>query len=466
MIPSSTFNGKGRYLKRPLLFVLAFVWGIFTPAYAFARTTRVVLLHFSDYHSHAQPFYSEGREAQGGIARAIGYLKREKRRGALVFSGGDMINKGSPAWSDKYGCAEWPWFDGVVDAMAFGNHEPDYGFAAMQRCLSSIHFPVLSANTDGFHASQVFVVKGIRIGVFAIAGSDFKSLVKEPALRFGDATAAARNAVRHLRETQRADVVVMIGHEHLNDDFALARAVPGLDILFGSHSHLKRDLTRIEGTSTWFISPFQYLAYISRVELVFQGHKLTHAGGDLIPVDARMPVDRVVARKVAIMQRDLEHDPQYAPLFESVGTLTTPISVDDLAARSVEIMREAARADVALSTASSFRQALPQGRVTVEALRSALPYDNEILVYEMRGDGVEKLLAYGDSLKGSDSYAIAARPPSIDREKLYRVATTDYLAKVATGYRDFFAGLTPEGAGLHVREEVRKRLAAGLLTAN
>ena len=28
----------------------------------------VVLLHLSDYHSHAVPFYSEGRTAQGGIA--------------------------------------------------------------------------------------------------------------------------------------------------------------------------------------------------------------------------------------------------------------------------------------------------------------------------------------------------------------------------------------------------------------
>jgi 5'-nucleotidase len=425
-------------------------------AQAPAHTTRVTLLHFSDYHSHALPFYSEGRDEQGGIARAIGYLRREKQRGALVFSGGDMINKGSPAWSDKYRCQDWPWFDGIVDAMALGNHEPDYGFAAMKACLSTIHFPVLSANTDGFTASRLFVVKGIRVGVFAIAGSDFKSLVKDPAFHFTDPVAAANDAVRDLRETQHADVVVMIGHEHLDADFALARDVPGIDVIFGSHSHLKRDLMRIEGTSTWFISPFQYLAYISKLELTFRGHKLASVNGGLIPVDARMPLDKKVASRVAAMQHDLERDPQYAPLFAIVGTLTKPLSVDALAARSVEIMRDAVHADVALSTASSFRQALPRGRVTLEALRAALPYDNEILVYPMRGDAVEKLLAYGHSLEGGDSYAVVAGPPSFDREKVYRLATTDYLAKNAVGYRDFFAGLTPETAGLHVREEVRK----------
>ncbi len=425
------------------------------------HTTQVTLLHFSDYHSHAQPFYSEGREGQGGIARAIGYLRREKLRGALVFSGGDMINKGSPAWSDKYRCAEWPWFDGVVDAMALGNHEPDYGFEAMQACIGSVHFPVISANTDGFSGSHLFVVSGIRVGVFAIAGNDFRALVKDPALHFGEPVEAARAAVRGLRETQHADVVVMIGHEHLDDDFALARAVHGIDLIFGSHSHLKRALTRIDGTTTWFISPFQYLTYISRVVLTFKGRTLTDVRGELVPVDAHMPEDKQIAMRVAKMQRDLERDPQYAPLFVSIGSLAVPLSVEALAAKSVAVMRDAAKADVALSTASSFRQALPRGNVTVEELRAALPYDNEILVYSLRGDAVEKLLAYGRSPEGSDSVAIVARPASIDPQATYRVATTDFLAKTAAGYRDFFAGLTPETPGLHVREEVRKRLANG-----
>ena len=232
--------------------------------------------------------------------------------------------------------------------------------------------------------------------------------------------------------------------------------VPGIDLIFGSHSHLKRALTRIEGTSTWFISPFQYLTYISRVVLTFEGHKLTDVSGQLVPVDARMPADRTIARRVATMQRELERDPQYAPLFVTIGTLPAALPVDALAMRSVEVMRDAAHADVALSTASSFRQALPRGRVTLEALRAAMPYDNEILVYPLRGDAVEKLLAYGHSREGGDSYAIVARPQSIDRERVYRVATTDYLARTAAGYRDFFVGLTPETPGLHVREEVRK----------
>lgn len=417
----------------------------------------MTLLHFSDYHSHALPFYSEGREEQGGIARAIGYLRAQKQHGALVFSGGDMMNKASPAWSDKYRCAEWPWFNGVIDAMAFGNHDPDYGIGELEGCLQAIRYPVLSANTNGFHGTRLFVVNGIRVGVFAIAGSDFKTLVKEPVFHFSDPVAATRDAVRELRE-KHADVIVMIGHEHLDDDFALARAVPGIDLIFGTHSHLKRELMRIEGTSTWFISPFQYLTYISRVVLTFDGHKLISVTGKLIPVDARMPVDKTIARRVAAMERELEADPTYAPLFATIATLSAPLPVDALAQRTVEIMRDAAHADVALSTASSFRQDLARGRVTMESLRAAMPYDNEILVYTLRGDVVEKLLAYGKSRQGSDSFAIVAAPSAIDPARTYRVATTDYVARVAPGYRDFFAGLTAETPGLRVRDELRKRI--------
>jgi 5'-nucleotidase / UDP-sugar diphosphatase len=459
VIQISTVRDKGRSPRRPLFFLLLFFCGTFCCGASYAGTTRVTLLHFSDYHSHALPFYSEGREEQGGIARAVAYLRTEKAHGALVFSGGDMVNKGSPAWSDMYRCAEWPWFNGIIDAMALGNHDPDYGIAALQKCLDAIRYPVLSANTNGFKGSRLFVVKGIRVGVFAVAGGDFKTLVKEPSWHFGDPIAAARDVVRDLRETQHADVVVMIGHEHLDDDFALARAVPGIDLIFGTHSHLKRELTRIDGTSTWFISPFQYLTYISRVVLTVDGHKLKGVTGRLVPVDARMTADKTIARRVAAMQRELERDPQYAAFFAKIGTLSAPLSVDALATKAVEVMRDAAHADVALSTASSFRQALPRGVVTLEALRSAMPYDNEILVYSLPGDVVGKLLAYGKSREGSDSFAIVAAPKAIDPARTYRIATTDYLARNAPGYRDFFAGLTAETPGLHVRDELRKRIS-------
>jgi len=422
-----------------------FLWLLYAaPAFGSAR---IVLLHFSDYHSHALPFYSEGRNDQGGIARAIRYLDREHHRGALVFSGGDTVNKGSPSWSDKYTCAEWPWLNGIVDAMALGNHDSDYGADAFAKCRSKIRYPILSANTNGFQRSAVFTSHGIRVGVFALAGSDFPTLVHTPGFMFGDRIAAARDVVVDLRK--RADVVVLIGHESLDDDIALAHEVPGIDVILGTHSHLKRELEKIDGTNTWIISPFQYLTYISRVELTFDdAHKLAKVSGGLVRVDRHLPSDARIAKRVASMETALEHDPQYESLFAPLGKLKTGLLVTQLGERTVALMRNVAHAGFAISTTSSFRQDLPPGTITMETLRNAMPYDNEIVTATMTGEQVRKLIEF----KGDVSYYTAIK---IDPNATYRVATTDYLANVSA-YKSFFSGV--EKTGLRVRSELKATL--------
>jgi len=416
----------------------------------------VTLLHISDYHSHAEPFYTDEGE-RGGIARAIGYLRQQKRAGALVFSGGDTINKGSPAWSDKYGCVEWSWLNGLLDAMAFGNHDADYGFAAFEKCRRSTRYPILSANTKGFPPYRVFTSRGVRVGVFAVAGDDFPQLVKSvPELAFGDPIAAAREALKALREREKVDVIAMIGHQHAEEDYAMAKAVPGIDVIFGSHSHLKRALTRIPDTETWYISPSQYLTYISRVEVTVVDGNVQNVRGTLVPVDAKLPEDRAIALRVAKLQRDLEADPKYSALFEPIGTLDAPISMSELARRTLETMRTAAKADIALSTSSSFRGSLPAGTLTLETLRAALPYDNEIVVCTMTTPQLQRVLDFLSAKQGTDAESMVVG--ALDRSRAdatYRVATTDYLAGVAL--REVF-DCDVQKSGLRVREEVRTAL--------
>lgn len=406
------------------------------------QAQTVTLLHFSDYHSHALPYYTGAGENQGGIARAIGYLAQQKKNGAIVLSGGDMINKGAPAWSDKYQCAEWPWFNGVVSAMAFGNHDADYGLEAYEGCRAKVTYPVLSSDNTLVRAN------GKTIGIFAVAGRDFAKLVKESRLRFDDPVEAARRQVRELREVWHVDAVVMIGHEHNADDYALAQAVPGIDLIFGSHSHIEHPLTKIPNTNTWFIAPAQYLTSIARVELTF-GSSLD-VRGTLVPVDARMDEDARIAQRVKAMQRALERDPQYAENFTRIATLPAPLSVEALAQRSLDVMREVAKADVALSTVSSYRQPLPSGPITNEQLRAAMPYDNEIVVATLSGAKLQELLAAIEARKGTDSYPYIARPETIDASREYVVATTDYAAGVY--------GLSGTKTGKRVREELLKRL--------
>jgi 5'-nucleotidase / UDP-sugar diphosphatase len=442
---------------------------------------EVTLLHFSDYHSHALPFYSEDRKDQGGIAHAIGYVEREKKAGAIIFSGGDMINKGSPAWSDKYGCAEWPWLNGIVDAMAYGNHDSDYGPEAFASCRARLTYPILAANVTDADGKRIFdhdgkpylVLErnGRRIGIFATVGRDFDKLIAAPlrpvaGAEFTDRVESARDVVRSLREIEKVDAVIMIGHAHREDDEALARAVSGIDLIFGTHSHLKAQMQRIDGTDTWFLAPYQYLTYVSKATLHFDEGKLRITGA-LVPIDTRVTPSATVADKVESMQKELERDPLYAELFGTIGHSPRALSIagqneaqTEAAGFIMEVVRKAAGADLAISTTSSFRSAIPAGKLTFEDLRATLPYPNRVLVYELTGAEVRALLALSESKRGSDAFGQITRVPKLHDKQIYKVATTDYLARVAPGYREFLAAKPVKETPHEVRDLVRRHIEA------
>ncbi|HET8645725.1 MAG TPA: metallophosphoesterase, partial [Vicinamibacteria bacterium] len=271
-----------------------------------ARRTEVRILAFSDYHSHAVPFRSQGRPAQGGIARALAYVKAARAAGpTLVLAGGDMLNEGVPAWSDEHGCVEWPWLDGLVDAMALGNHDLDYGPDAFAACRASTRVPILSANLVGSDGRPFFTdsgqpylvreVGGVRIGAFALAGPDVQRLIapgdRPPHTRWRDALQTAREVVAALRGKEKVAAVVFFGHQARDDDEAMARAVPGIDLVLGTHSHHQSGLTTIPGTRTRSIAPYQYLAYVSDLRLRFEDGRLAGMEGGLVALDESRPQD-------------------------------------------------------------------------------------------------------------------------------------------------------------------------------
>jgi 5'-nucleotidase len=469
---------------------------------ACTSTATVRLAHFSDYHARAVPRAAGAGETEGGLARAVAFLAPlAKEEGALVFSGGDMLSRGSPSWSDRHTCAEWPWLDGIVHAMAFGNHEADYGPETFARCRASVRFPILSANLfDGegrplLPPYAVFERSGVRVGVFAVAGPDFHRTVRGdtvpfPGATFGDRIEAARRVVRTLREDERVAAVVLIGHEHHPDDVELATKVPGIDLVFGSHSHREAPMERIPGTTTWTISGGAYLGAVCVVDLAFRGGRLAGARGELVRMTGR-PEDAAVRERVAAMQSELEADPAYAPLFVPVANLADALDTagglagDSPLGRFVTgVMRRATDAHVALTTASSLRDPLPRGPIVEEQLRAALPYPNGIVVYRVSGETLFDLLAGSVSLAGSDLTSLVSGArlsveggrlvgvsvrgrtdgPSSPEAPLvpgatYDVALTDYQASHVEPYRSILDGRVRRETGLTVRDLVRAALA-------
>jgi 5'-nucleotidase / UDP-sugar diphosphatase len=468
----------------------------------------ITLLHFSDYHSHAVPFYSEGAEGTAGIARAMAYFETYANDPeVLIFSGGDMINKGSPAWSDKYQCVEWPWLNGIVDAMAFGNHDADYGAEVFAQCQALIDYPILGSNVlsgDGSPLFQyagktyhVFDIAGTKIGVFAVAGPDYERLLKPetmpaPDTSFANRVETAQEVVSVLREEERVNAVILIGHALYEDDVALAQAVPGIDLIFGSHSHRQEGLTPIPGTDTLIISAFQYLTYISKVELTFKDGILDELSGELVKMSNDLPENPEISQSVAQMQSELVADSDYAYLFQPIGKAAIELSTEGqntgeslLGNLIMDIVREAAEAHLAIFVASGFRQPIPPGVILEQDLLTAMPYKNAIFTYEMTGAQIQELLNFSVSRSGSDFFSqvsgvrfniadgraaniqILKNPANptagygpLEPLETYGVATSNFQGLFAGGYKDIFAQASYSETGLDVWDVVRNFIQA------
>jgi len=466
-------------------------------------TTTIEIYHFSDYHSHALPGFAEGDANRGGVARVLGLLEAAKAANpnVLAFSGGDMMNLNNPIWSDVYTCTEWSWFNGIIDGMALGNHEFDYGPQAYSDCLNHTTYPLLSSGlvyseTLAAYLPEyaLYTVDGVQIGVFAVAGDDFPRIVRPDLMPAGtrwlvgeEKLARAAQIVDTLRTVEGAEIVISIGHQSRAEDEAMARAIPGIDLILGTHSHLKVPLTQIEGTETYFISPFQYLGYVSHVVLEIANGELAAVQGDLIAIDETTPAEPLLAEKVAAMQDTLEalHPERFAILGEAAVLLdNTDITLGETAIGNfvTDLARQAVDAHVFLSTSSSFRAALPPGPITQETYLTALPYTNSIVTATLSGAQLVELLTVSAQKRASDAFSQssgvrytlhtsdnsisavqvltdptnpAAGYADIALDATYLVATTNFQALIAADYKEIFAAaLNVTETGIDINELV------------
>ena len=95
---------------------------------------------------------------------------------------------------------------------------------------------------------------------------------------------------------------------------ALAQAVPGIDLIFGTHSHRKQELMQIRGHRYLLYRPYQYLTYMSQVAIHLQRRRIDRRSGGLVRMSNDLPEDPETAQKVAQMQADLEAIPSMRPV--------------------------------------------------------------------------------------------------------------------------------------------------------
>ncbi len=247
------------------------------PLRAEAAGGRITLLHTNDTHSRIEPFGPGmgNLSGRGGMARRATLVKqlRQELGPVLLLDAGDVF-QGTPYYNQFKGRLDYRLMSLVgYDAGTLGNHDFDSGVDALLEAMGEARFPFLNCNFDCKGAPelgkrllpwQVREFPGVRVGLTGV-GVEFKSLVApkdHKGIDWRDPYECLRPVVKHLREQEKADLVVVLSHlGHDNkgerpDDLKMPHAVPGIDAIIGGHSHTFLDepvrITTDRGTTSIF----------------------------------------------------------------------------------------------------------------------------------------------------------------------------------------------------------------------
>lgn len=227
------------------------------------------ILHTNDEHSNLLPdplvdyHPDQPNPSKGGFARVaaavkkIRALKAKEDEPVLLISGGDYLG-GSPfAWLalDGYAAELSLMIDLGYDVVTIGNHEFDFGDDVLAAYLQAAGYPdaaektaIVSSNIlppvdhslgeMGIRDTYIRELSnGLKLGFFGLIGKD--AILMAPFagdIQFSDQHTAAAEAVASLR-AKGVDLVIAVTHMGIEEEQEMARAVEGIDIIVGGHSH-------------------------------------------------------------------------------------------------------------------------------------------------------------------------------------------------------------------------------------
>lgn len=297
----------------------------------------LTILHTNDEHSAMIPhspavdFHPAlPNPTVGGFARLASVVKqiRDQKASAgepvLLLSGGDYIS-GSPfSWLIPRGLApELTVMQQIgYDAVIIGNHEYDYGPDNLARYLKAAGHPhagsrtaVLASNTVApanhplaalFEKTRLVTLdNGLTVGLFGLIGHDAVTVAggNPGQVTFLDRHEIARACVAELQK-QGAAVIIAITHAGVDEDRALAAAVPGIHVIVGGHCHTALHEPVFAG-ETVIVQAGEKLKFLGCLELAYSPAtgrvrvRNAETGQPyLTPLDYRVPLDQETAAMV------------------------------------------------------------------------------------------------------------------------------------------------------------------------
>jgi len=400
---------RSRRFGSPFILVLvALLWSM-APA-AGAAPQQIVLLHTNDIHGHLLEF-PVGEETMGGLDRLVGQVEafRKQDPGRVLWLDGGDTWHGTNAVNLSLGESIVDVLNAAgLDAMVLGNHDFNYGQAAILERARQAAFPVLAANVvtqDGellVGSTALFDVGGLTVGVLGLSTKDtpFTTHPKNvEGLVFEDPLEVAKRLVPQL--AQEADLIVALTHIGYENDRELALAVPEIDVIVGGHSHTLL-AEPVQVGETIIVQAHEWGKYLGYLRLVVDGGKVVAYEGGLLPVTPEVSPEESISRRIAAWESRVSER-----LGLVVGEALVHLDGEreqvrlretNLGNLVADLVRETASADIALMNGGGIRRSVQPGPITLGTIYEVLPFENTVVGLLLTGEQVLAALENGVSL--------------------------------------------------------------------
>ena len=293
------------------------------------------------------------------------------------------------------------------DATTFGNHEFDLGPDGLGKSISVAskagRIPAVLASNINIAAkdatladlqrlSKEGVIRrylviergGIRFGLFGMLGKEAQFYTSgAAAATFNDAIETAKEVVKILRETEKVDVVIALSHGGVQkgkdgrytdgDDVSLAKAVPGIDVVIGGHSHTELHEAILVNGRTPVVQTGKESQNLGELVITLEETKVTVESYRLHPIDDSIAGDRTTADEIEKLKKVVT-----GAVFASRGySIDQPLAIapqdlpntfSDIAASTLlanlvtDAFRNATQADIGFTANGTMRASLMRGK--------------------------------------------------------------------------------------------------------
>jgi 2',3'-cyclic-nucleotide 2'-phosphodiesterase (5'-nucleotidase family) len=462
-------------LLRRLLIVACLA--ILLPVATQAETVKLTFVLTNDIYLMGETLMPDGQR-RGGFARLAAVVKAERAKGGhVVFAhGGDTLSPSLMSGVD--GGAHIVALTNMIppDIFAPGNHEFDFGKAVFLKRMAEARFPIYAANLRGPDGKPLPGIKdraivefgGVRVGLTGAAYEETPRVSSSEDLKFLPAVATMKAQAEALRR-EGADFIVAVMHADRKQALELA-ALNAADLILTGHNH---DLFinfdgRVAMAESAYDGQYVMLIDVAIDVKVGDGRRDVKWWPQFRILDtATVTPDPEVAAAVAKLEAELsrEMDVPLAQVAVELDSRNIAVRTGESAIGNLiaDAMRSKAGADAAVTNGGGIRggKVYPAGgTITRRDVLAELPFGNRVVTLEIRGRDLRTALENGFSrlsdaagrfpqVSGMRIEFDPRRPPGkrilsiriggapLNPNRVYRIATNDFLARGSDGYEAF-----------------------------